>query len=216
MRHRLFLATATFGVFGALAATAHAGPVEANVQAGVPIAARVAVDPDLTLFVEALDVTGFHGLVDACNDAHTTVFAPTDRAFRAAFVNLGVSEQEAMRDGALLSDIVAYHLLPTELDETALGASTEVTTVSGLAIVVQRSGSTIELNGTTTVTAGDIGACNGMVHVIDRVLVPPASERSMPVTGPHSERVVVTMSAVIVVLGGTALVAARRPRRRVA
>ena len=220
MHHRLSIAAVTLGVFGALgalgASTVHADPSEASAKAGTPIAAIASGDPELSIFVEALEVTGFEGLVDACNDAHTTVLAPSDAAFRAAFADLGISEREAMSDANLMSDIVAYHLLPSEFDEAAFGAVERITTISGTPISVARTGDTVRLNGAADVTASDISACNGMVHLIDRVLVPPVADQAMPVTGSEHQRLLVEVSAGAVLVGGVALTLARRPRRAAA
>jgi uncharacterized surface protein with fasciclin (FAS1) repeats len=217
MHHRLSIAAVALGVFGALwaagASTVHADPSEASAKAGAPIAAVASGDPELSIFVEALEVTGFEGLVDACNDAHTTVLAPSDAAFRAAFAGLGISEREAMSDATLMSDIVAYHLLPSEFDEAAFGAVERITTISGTPISVARTGDTVRLNGAADVTAGDISACNGMVHLIDHVLVPPVADPAMPVTGSAHQRLLVEVSAGAVLVGGVALSLARRPRR---
>jgi uncharacterized surface protein with fasciclin (FAS1) repeats len=217
MHHRLSIAAVTLGVFGALGAlgvsTVHADPSEAKAKAGAPIAAIASSDPELSIFVEALEVTGFAGLVDACNDAHTTVLVPSDAAFRAAFVDLGISEQQAMDDANLMGDIVAYHLLPSEFDAAAFGAVDHITTISGHAISVARTGGTVRLNDAAEVTASDISACNGMVHRIDQVLIPPVAERAMPITGSEHQRLLVEVSAGAVLVGGAALALTRRSRR---
>ena len=217
MHHRLSIAAVTLGVFGALGAlgvsTVHADPSEAKAKAGTPIAAIASSDPELSIFVEALEATGFEGLVDACNDAHTTVLAPSDAAFRAAFADLGISEKQAMDDANLMSDIVAYHLLPGDFDAAAFGAVDQVTTISGHAISVTQTGDTVRLNGDTEVTAGDISACNGMVNLIDRVLIPPVAEGTMPITGSEHQRLLVEASIGAVLAGGAALALTRRSRR---
>ena len=226
MHHRLSIAAVTLGVFGALgalgASAVHADPSEARAKAGTPIAAIASGDPELSIFVEALEVTGFDGLVDACNDAHTTMLAPSDEAFRTTFADIGLSEREAMSDPTMMSEIVAYHLLPGKFDAAAFGAVERITAVSGQAISVTRTGGTVRLNDAARVTARDISACNGMVHRIDRVLVPLAADvtlaadQTMPITGSAHQRLLVEVSAGAVLVGGAAMALTRRWRRATA
>jgi uncharacterized surface protein with fasciclin (FAS1) repeats len=232
MQHRHFIAASTLGVLAALGAlgvqTVHADPSEASAKAGAPIAAIASGDPELSIFVEALEVTGFEGLVDACNDAHTTVLAPSDEAFRTIFADIGISEQEAMSDATMMSEIVAYHLLPGDFDAAAFGAVDQVTSISGQAMSVAQTGGTVRLNDAAEVTVSDISACNGMVHRINRVLVPPvagvplaadvpvAADQTMPITGSAHQRLLVEVSAGAVLVGGAAMALTRRWRRAAA
>ncbi|MEI6401188.1 MAG: fasciclin domain-containing protein [Actinomycetota bacterium] len=223
MQHRPFIAVVTLGAFAALGAlgvsTVHADPSEASAKAGAPIAAIASGDPELSIFVEALEVTGFEGLVDACNDAHTTVLAPSDEAFRTIFADIGLDEQEAMSDATMMSEIVAYHLLPGEFDAAAFGAVDHITAVSGQDISVARTGGMVRLNDAAEVTASDSSACNGMVHRINRVLlppvaaVPPVADQAMPNTGSEHQRLLVEVSAGAVLVGAAALALTRRSRR---
>jgi uncharacterized surface protein with fasciclin (FAS1) repeats len=124
---------------------------------------------DFETLVAAVDAAG---LVDTLNgEGPFTVFAPTDEAFEAVGQEtldllLLPSNQEA------LTSILTYHVVPDEVtsDEVASG---EVPTVNGapLTIVVEDDG-TVMVND-ATVTAVDVMASNGVIHVIDTVLLPP-------------------------------------------
>jgi uncharacterized surface protein with fasciclin (FAS1) repeats len=119
-----------------------------------------------------------------------TVFAPTDAAFvalaqalgydgageRGAFAHLvrALELLGAGDAGGLLTDVLTYHVLPEALDAAAIGALATLTTISG---------GTITVNGTTLgdlepdlpnpgIIATDIEAGNGIVHVLDGVLLP--------------------------------------------
>ncbi len=102
------------------------------------------------------------GLVDTLDgDGPFTVFAPTDEAF--ADVPESISG-----DPDLLAQVLAYHVVPGNVTSADL-ADGPVTTVEGTDITIATDGPTV--NGVSIVEA-DITADNGVVHVIDQVLVP--------------------------------------------
>jgi len=103
-----------------------------------------------------------------------TVFAPTDAAFakvpKATLAKLG-------KDKALLKSVLLYHVVSGKVP-----ASTVVTlngktakTVNGAPVKISVKGGKVYLNGSTQVTKTDIMASNGTIHVINKVLLPPAS-----------------------------------------
>ena len=118
------------------------------------------------------------GLVDALNsEGPFTVFAPTEDAFAAALAALNMSAEDLLGNTDLLTAVLTYHVLPlaapAELVLTLDGQS--VTTVNGADITVTIDGGTVMVND-ATVVATDIAASNGIIHVIDTVLLPPAPE----------------------------------------
>lgn len=123
-----------------------------------------------TTLVAALQATGLDETL-ANENATFTVFAPTD----AAFALLG---QEAI-DGLLadtdtLSAILTYHVLDSEVNSTAAigAAGTKVATVNGASVGLSLDGDNLLVN-TATVTTVDLQTDNGIIHVIDAVLMPP-------------------------------------------
>ncbi|MGA1509139.1 MAG: fasciclin domain-containing protein, partial [Ilumatobacteraceae bacterium] len=68
----------------------------------------------------------------------------------------------------------------------------------------------VKLNGTTTVTATDIEACNGVIHVIDSVLLPASLSGALPDTG--SSTSTMTVVALVLLVGGTLLAVGVRRR----
>jgi len=127
------------------------------------------------------------GLATTLSDpnASLTVFAPNDAAFGTLATQLGFSSATALVDalpGATLASILSYHVLPAKksaADLSAGGASQttlyrfggtstalSLQTTSGVAI-------TDAALTTARVTSADVAASNGVVHVIDKVLVPP-------------------------------------------
>ncbi len=105
-----------------------------------------------------------------------TVFAPTDEAFAAALDSLGLTADELLADTETLTSILTYHvvagLVPSSQVVTMDGQA--VATVNGADITIGVDGDTVKIND-ATVTAVDIPASNGVIHVIDSVLLPPAT-----------------------------------------
>lgn len=98
-----------------------------------------------------------------------TVFAPTDDAF--AKLPAGTVETLLKPENkAKLKAILLYHVVAGEVKSTDL-KSGEVKTVGGQSVSVDVSGGSVKVN-TATVTKADIPASNGVIHVIDTVLIP--------------------------------------------
>merc|ERR1712190_243300 len=128
---------------------------------------------NFTVLVEALQTAG---LVDALKGAGPfTVFAPTDAAFTALLDSLGVTKAELLaRDD--LADILKYHVLSgSSVMSADLVATQDVTTLEGSDLTVTKDGSTVRA-GSATVSTADISCSNGVIHVIDAVLLPPGDD----------------------------------------
>ena len=118
------------------------------------------------------------GLVDVLSgEGPFTVFAPTEEAFAAALAALGMSAEDLLADTELLTAVLTYHVLPVaapaEVVVTLDGQS--VATVNGAEVVISVAGGAVMVNE-ATVVAADIAASNGVIHVIDTVLLPPSGE----------------------------------------
>ena len=109
------------------------------------------------------------GLVEALRaPGPITVFAPTNEAFAA----LPDGTLEAVRaDQDLLTTVLTYHVVSGELALADLQPG-PLETLAGIDLAVTRDGDTVMING-IEVAAGDIEATNGVVHVVNGVLVPP-------------------------------------------
>jgi transforming growth factor-beta-induced protein len=110
-------------------------------------------------------------------NASYTVFAPTNAAFDELAEGLGVPIEDALAFPDILADILAYHVVegtvPAETVLTLDGQ--EVLTVQGESILVTIDGETVLLNGDVTVSATDVFASNGVIHVIDSVMLPEST-----------------------------------------
>lgn len=131
---------------------------------------------DFSTLVTALDTAGLVETLQA--EGPYTVFAPTNEAFNALLEELGVTAEELLAREDL-SDILTYHVVPQELlaaDVIAVveeaGGTAEVETVNGATLSVALDGENVVINDSATVTMTDLQAGNGVVHVIDAVLIP--------------------------------------------
>ena len=113
-------------------------------------------------------------LVGVLRSGSYTVFAPTDAAF--AKVPKATLKKVAA-DPALLKQVLLYHVVkgkvPASTVLTLDGKSAQ--TLAGSKVNVTIRGNRVLLNGTARVTKTDVMASNGVIHVINRVLLPPAS-----------------------------------------
>ena len=138
------------------------------------ITATASADPQFSILVQALAKAELATTLDKAGTY--TVFAPTNAAFNALFTKLGVSGIDQLSKDAL-KPILLYHVLGAKAVSSGLSSS-YVSTLSpavggrfvSLKVDVM---SGVKLNNSTTVTKADIMASNGVIHVIDNVLLPP-------------------------------------------
>jgi uncharacterized surface protein with fasciclin (FAS1) repeats len=133
-----------------------------------------------TVLVEALQTAGLDDALSAPNGPYT-VFAPTDDAFTALLGDLGITKAELLANPDLGS-ILTYHVLGDAYDSTAVvswNGGTTPATLNGATIEVDVHDPTVVLNESTANSADivtvDVKTSNGIIHVIDAVLLPPAS-----------------------------------------
>ncbi len=111
------------------------------------------------------------GLVDTLKGKGPfTVFAPTDAAF-AALPAGTVEDLLKPANKAKLVSILTYHVVPGRHPAAQVAGLDKVTTVQGDAIDIRGSGGSVMVDGAKVVKA-DIAASNGVIHVIDKVLMP--------------------------------------------
>lgn len=102
-----------------------------------------------------------------------TVFAPTDEAF-AALPEGTVESLLLPENKDQLIAVLTYHVVAGEvMSSAAAGAVVPLATVQGSEITVDGTGEGVTVNGANVVTA-DIAADNGVIHVIDAVILPPS------------------------------------------
>jgi uncharacterized surface protein with fasciclin (FAS1) repeats len=101
-----------------------------------------------------------------------TIFAPTDEAF--AKLPAGTVES-LLRDPAALRSILLYHVVDGTVPASQVVGLSSATTLNGAPVSIAVVGGEVLLNGNTKVTATDVAASNGIIHVIDTVLLPPSN-----------------------------------------
>jgi transforming growth factor-beta-induced protein len=140
------------------------------------------VTPETKNIVQTAQAAGtFSTLVTAINAAELaatlsgpgpfTVFAPTDAAFAA--LPAGALDG-LLADKPKLADVLKYHVVAGKLDAAAVSGLTEVTTLQGGKLTVSVSNGEVRIGG-AKVTTPNVQASNGIIHVIDAVLLPPAA-----------------------------------------
>jgi uncharacterized surface protein with fasciclin (FAS1) repeats len=156
------------------------GPVILN---GAPITPPFEITGNaLTVVGTAMATEGFSTLVTAIQAAGLadelkgagpfTVFAPTDEAFAALPAD---TLDSLLADPDALAEILLYHVVSGETLAADISDDQEVATLQGDSITFAIDGDTVTVND-ATITATDIAASNGVIHVIDTVLMPPAPE----------------------------------------
>ena len=133
-----------------------------------PAATAASNNPELSTLVTAATQAG---LVDTLNgEGPFTIFAPAN----SAFAKIPEADMSAvMADNATLTSILTMHVVPGEvLDGAMLATMDSVPTVAETDITIAPSGDSLEINGQAQVVCANIEVGNGVVHIIDSVLMP--------------------------------------------
>ena len=137
-------------------------------------------------------------------DGPFTVFAPTDDAFAAAGIDLATFDTE--EENATLADILLYHVVSGEVTASAVTDGMNAEALNGDDLSFTVTDGVVMVND-ATVTSADVMASNGVIHVIDKVLMPPADLGDIPTvaqgTGIHTSLVAaVTQADLVATLQG--------------
>jgi transforming growth factor-beta-induced protein len=109
-----------------------------------------------------------------------TVFAPTDEAFRA--LPAGTVESLLKPENReQLKALLLYHVVPGRVSAATARTLDGAATVEGRRIRIRTSGASLRINDATVISA-DVNASNGVIHVIDQVLMPPAANTGSGMT----------------------------------
>lgn len=134
------------------------------------IVALAQSNSDLSTLVAAL--TKYPDLVSTLSGTGTyTVFAPTNAAFAGLLSAIGQTSLDDIPE-SVLKNVLQYHVVTSGAVLSTQLTTGNVTAANGEAIAVNVS-SGVKLNGSVNVVTADVKATNGVVHVIDAVLVPP-------------------------------------------
>jgi len=101
-----------------------------------------------------------------------TVFAPTDEAFAA--LPAGTLDK-LLADKEALKNVLLYHVVAGDVTADQVVKLTSATSVEGAPIAISVKDGKVYLNGSAQVVTPDVMASNGVIHVIDKVILPPTN-----------------------------------------
>ena len=158
---------ATLAVAAAVAAGIAGAPARA---AGTDIVDTAIAAGQFKTLAAALDGAGLVATLKG--QGPFTVFAPTDAAF-AKLPAGTVDDLLRPENKAKLAAILTYHVVPGRVTAADVVRLKEAKTVNGETVDVRADGGSVMIND-AKVTAADVAASNGVIHVIDTVMLPPA------------------------------------------
>lgn len=131
------------------------------------IAQIVATNPNFSTLLAAVQAAGL--VQTLSGPGPFTVFAPTNQAF-AKIPKADLDK--LLADKAALTKVLTYHVVAGRVPSSQVVTLKEAKTLEGQNVTIAVKDGKVILNGNSTVTAVDIQASNGIIHVIDTVLLP--------------------------------------------
>lgn len=148
-------------------------PMHSQSMATMNVVQVAQSNPDFSLLVEAVVAADLAGALSDPN-ANYTILAPTNAAFMQALQETGMTKAQLFANKPLLTKILSYHVIngaaPIYKKDVRPG---NVMMLSKDTLMITPQGKLMdEMGRTTNILKTDITASNGVVHVIDRVLMP--------------------------------------------
>jgi transforming growth factor-beta-induced protein len=160
--------------FVLLAAAASFSVNTARAQEKLPTIAEIAGGKDFTTLLAAVKAAGLDTTLADATAGPFTVFAPTNAAFEALLKDLNLTAEKLLEDRVLLTSVLIYHVVPGNIDSTLVAQADGAKVATALwneTLTIAVKDGKVMINE-SNVTAVDVKASNGIVHVIDKVLVP--------------------------------------------
>jgi uncharacterized surface protein with fasciclin (FAS1) repeats len=134
----------------------------------------ISLAPEFSTLVAAVQAAGLESTLRG--EGPFTVFAPTNAAFTTALATLGIDPTDLLTDPdkrSLLVQILKYHVVPVRVLEAEVPLNTAITTVEGSTFQVNNSLQIVDALGrTANIRPTDVLTSNGVIHVIDNVILP--------------------------------------------
>jgi uncharacterized surface protein with fasciclin (FAS1) repeats len=150
------------------ATSASAAPSADAAKTKKTIVGVAASDPQFSTLVSLVKSAGLAGTL---SKGSYTVFAPTNAAFakvpKRTLAALG-------KDKAMLKSVLLYHVVKGRVPASKVVGLKSAKTVNGASVKITVRGKRVYLNKTAKVVKTDVKASNGIIHVINRVLLPPS------------------------------------------
>ncbi len=135
------------------------------------IVATASVLPDFSILVEAVAAAGLVSTLQG--QGPFTVFAPTNAAFAALLAELGVTKEALFANKALLTSVLTYHVVPARVLKAEVPVGSPITSVQGQTFTVSASLAISDQRmRTSDIVAADVFTSNGVIHVVDKVILP--------------------------------------------
>ena len=154
------LAASVLAIAAISAAATSAAP------AAPPAACSTASGPPLS---RTVDRAGLAGALTG--ETKLTVFAPTDSAFKKV---PKATLNKLLRNRAQLRRVLLYHVVAGDVKAAQVVKLRSAKTLAGPSVRIQVRGGNVFINRSTKVVKTDIAASNGTIHVLNKVLIPPA------------------------------------------
>jgi uncharacterized surface protein with fasciclin (FAS1) repeats len=142
----------------------------ATVSAPVSVADTIAADPALSTLSGLIQSAGLTDTLKGTGPF--TVFAPTNDAFKAVPAK---TLESLGKDPVALKGVLTYHVLPAKAMSSDV-KNGKVKTVNGAELELNKAGDFVTVGDSAIVTKANVAASNGVVHVIDAVLLPPVKK----------------------------------------
>jgi uncharacterized surface protein with fasciclin (FAS1) repeats len=131
----------------------------------------IASAPEFSILVEAVVAAGLADALKA--PGPLTVFAPTNAAFADLLAELHISKAALLADKALLTKVLTYHVVPGLVLKAEVPVGKHITTLEGDTFTVDAKFKITDQAGrTSSIVVTDVLAKNGVIHVIDKVILP--------------------------------------------
>jgi uncharacterized surface protein with fasciclin (FAS1) repeats len=130
--------------------------------------------PSLSILVEAVVAADLVATLSGAGPF--TVFAPNNDAFAALLTELNVTKAALLADKPLLTAVLTYHVLGSKVEKAGVPIGKAITTVQRGVFKVEAPAGVLTItdgrNRTSKIIATDVQASNGVVHIIDKVILP--------------------------------------------
>jgi uncharacterized surface protein with fasciclin (FAS1) repeats len=135
------------------------------------IVEKAQADSRFSILVEAVTAADLGATLSGAGPF--TVFAPTNDAFAALLNELGVTKEQLLGDRALLTQVLTYHVVAGRVPRAEVPVGRPITTVQGQPFTVDANLVITDQRGRTArIVEADVPASNGVIHAIDRVILP--------------------------------------------
>ena len=131
-------------------------------------------DARFSILVEAVTAAGLAPTLSGAGPF--TVFAPTNDAFAALLAELNLTKAQLLADKPLLTAVLQYHVLAANVEKASVPLGKAITPLAGGIFKIEVVGNeliaTDGRNRSSRIVETDVGASNGVIHAIDKVLLP--------------------------------------------